>query len=101
MRYAVSRKGEDLMDRAEDIRDEEYEELVEEIASKSPYAKKAASEKKWMTVTEMGDLLGLKKTDRYWLVHKNLFETREIVGQMRVNIASFRSGTQTRSNIIR
>lgn len=89
MRYAVSRKGEDLMDRAEDIRNEEYEELVEEITSKSTYAKKAAPEKKWMTVTEMGNLLGLKKTDRYWLVHKNLFETREIVGQMRVNIASF------------
>ena len=26
-------------------------------------------------VPEMGKLLGLKKTDRYWLVHKNVFES--------------------------
>lgn len=45
--------------------------------------------KKWMTVTEMGNLLGLKKTERYWLVHKNVFETKEIFGRMRVNIESF------------
>ena len=45
--------------------------------------------KKWMTVTEMGNLLGLKKTDRYWLVHKNVFETKELLGKMRVNVASF------------
>lgn len=47
------------------------------------------SVKKWMTVTEMGNLLGLKKTDRYWLVHKNVFETKELLGKMRVNVASF------------
>ena len=45
--------------------------------------------KKWMTVTEMGNLLGLKKTDRYWLVHKNVFETKELFGKMRVNVESF------------
>lgn len=77
------------MRQEEEIQDEEYQILKEKVESQSPYAKKPASEKKWMTVTEMGNLLGLKKTDRYWLVHKNLFETREIVGQMRVNIASF------------
>lgn len=77
------------MRQEEEIQDEEYQILKEKLESQSPYAKKPASEKKWMTVTEMGNLLGLKKTDRYWLVHKNLFETREIVGQMRVNIASF------------
>ena len=36
-----------------------------------------------------GKLLGLKKTDRYWLVHKNVFESKEIAGKMRINIASF------------
>ena len=34
-------------------------------------------------------LLGLKKTDRYWLVHKNVFESKEIAGKIRINIASF------------
>ena len=43
----------------------------------------------WMTVTEMGTLLGLQRTERYWLVHKNLFETKMILGKMRINVASF------------
>ena len=43
----------------------------------------------WMTVTEMGKLLGLQRTERYWLVHKNLFETKMILGKMRINVASF------------
>lgn len=43
----------------------------------------------WMTVTNMGNLLGLKRTERYWLVHKNVFETKMILGKMRVNVASF------------
>ena len=28
-----------------------------------------------MSVDEMGALLGLKKTEQYWLVHKNVFDT--------------------------
>jgi hypothetical protein len=43
----------------------------------------------WMTVTEMGKLLGLQRTERYWLVHKNVFETKMNLGKMRVNVASF------------
>ena len=31
--------------------------------------------KKTMSVREMGALLGLKKVDSYWLVHKNYFKT--------------------------
>ena len=52
--------------------------------------------KKWMTVTEMGNLLGLKKTHRYWLVHKNVFETKELLGKMRVNVASLKNGMPIR-----
>ena len=44
---------------------------------------------KYMTVKEMGDLLGLKKTERYWLIKKNYFQTKIIAGQMRVYIPSF------------
>lgn len=46
-------------------------------------------ERTYMYVREMGDLLGLKKTDRYWLVHKNVFETKTIAGKMWVDICSF------------
>ena len=42
-----------------------------------------------MSVTEMRKMLGLGKTDSYWLVHKNCFETVLINGKMRIVIASF------------
>lgn len=37
----------------------------------------------------MGRMLGLGKTESYWLVHRNHFETTLVQGMMRVNIASF------------
>ncbi len=37
----------------------------------------------------MRKLLGLKKTDSYWLVHKNCFETITVNGKMRIVIDSF------------
>lgn len=42
-----------------------------------------------MSVPEMGKLLGIKKTDSYYLVHKEVFETRIVGGHMRVMIDSF------------
>lgn len=47
------------------------------------------SDRKWMSVKEMGDLLGIRKTDRYWLVHKKVFKTETINGKMWVNVESF------------
>lgn len=45
--------------------------------------------KKSMSVTEMRHLLGIGKTDSYWLVKKNYFETVIIAGKMRVMVDSF------------
>lgn len=42
-----------------------------------------------MSVAEMRKLLGLGKTDSYWLVHKNCFETVLVNGKMRIVIDSF------------
>lgn len=42
-----------------------------------------------MSVTEMRKMLGLGKTDSYWLVHKNCFETILVNGKMRIVIESF------------
>ena len=42
-----------------------------------------------MSVTEMRKMLGLGKTDSYWLVHKNCFETIMVNGKMRIVIESF------------
>lgn len=45
--------------------------------------------KNTMSVPEMRKLLGLKKTESYWLIHRNFFETKLIDGKMRVDIESF------------
>ena len=42
-----------------------------------------------MSVMEMGRSLGLGKTDSYWLIHKEQFETRIVAGKMRVMVESF------------
>ena len=42
-----------------------------------------------MSVPEMRKMLGLGKTDSYWLVHKNCFKTVIVNGRMRVDIESF------------
>lgn len=77
------------MDREKMINTEDYDSLLKEVETNSPYKRLPSPEKKWMSVSEMGELLGLKKTDRYWLIHKNYFETKEFAGKMRINIESF------------
>lgn len=46
-------------------------------------------DKKTMKVSEMRKLLGLKKTESYWLVHKGYFKTFLVCGVMRVDVESF------------
>lgn len=48
-----------------------------------------ARPKTTMSVREMGKLLGLKKVDSYWLVHKEYFDTILVNGRMRIVIESF------------
>lgn len=56
-------------------------------APREPAEKTA--DRQYMSVREMGDLLGLKKTDRYWLLHKGFFETRSVAGKTWIDVASF------------
>lgn len=42
-----------------------------------------------MSVPEMRRMLGLGKTDSYWLVHKQCFETVMVAGKIRIVIDSF------------
>ena len=44
---------------------------------------------KGMSVRTMGNLLGLKKVDSYWLVHKNYFRTTKFMGKLSVDIEDF------------
>lgn len=52
-----------------------------------------------MSVVEMGKLLGLGKTESYWLVKKQYFKTITVGNTMRVMIDSFENGTPISSNI--
>ena len=42
-----------------------------------------------MSVLEMRKLLGLKKTESYWLIHRKFFRTETIGGMMRIDLESF------------
>ena len=60
--------------------EKDYKEALALIEENSPYGLRPTGEKKYMTVPEMGRILGLRKTDRYWLLHKNFFEWENISG---------------------
>ena len=47
--------------------------------------------KKSISIFEMRKILGIGKTDAYWLVNKHLFETVIVCGKMRVMVDSFES----------
>ena len=66
-------------------------QVIKEAATSSDGAasENDRSQAELMSVTEMGQMLGLKKTDRYWLVHKNLFESRIWKGKLWVVRNSF------------
>ena len=42
-----------------------------------------------MSVAEMRKILGIGKTESYWLVQKNYFETIVVYGKMRIVVESF------------
>ena len=65
----------------------EYNETRTEI--KNHRLRKEPALQKTMSVPEMRKLLGLKKTEGYWLVHREFFKTEIIGGMMRVDIESF------------
>ena len=48
-------------------------------------------ERKSMSVPKMGRMLGLSKTESYWLVKKNYFTTIIVGKRMRVMLDSFES----------
>lgn len=62
-------------------------EIRQQIQQRS--AEQKLTQRSTMSVSEMRKLLGIKKTDSYWLVHKNLFKTQIIGGMMRIDLESF------------
>ena len=56
---------------------------------KAPEGSTEKQEPALMSVTELGKILGLKKTERYWLLHKGYFESRVYLGQLWIIRDSF------------
>lgn len=50
---------------------------------------KASQKKETMSVREMREILGIKKTDSYWLIKRQYFKTVIVDGKIRVDIKSF------------
>lgn len=50
---------------------------------------KASQKKETMSVREMREILGIKKTDSYWLIKRHYFKTVIVDGKIRVDIKSF------------
>lgn len=80
-----------------DIKQDKFEEMRRRLDVNSPYGRKPSGKKKYMTVPEMGNLLGLKKTARYWLLKKNYFISKIINDSLVVDIDSFEEWYQNQS----
>ena len=68
---------------------EHYEGWCDETRQTGSYKQKGPEKGELMSVSELGSILGLKKTERYWLVHKNLFETTTFLGKIWIRRDSF------------
>ena len=68
---------------------DELMDQSKEALERCSYSKKESAEGRLMSVAEMGRVLGLKKTERYWLVHKNYFKTQMFLGKIWVVRDSF------------
>lgn len=78
-----------MADKNEDFNlfdDFETEDDEEDLSAKPIFSFKAS---KTMSIMKMGKMLGLHKTDSYWLAHKNFFKIITVAGKMRVDIESF------------
>ena len=71
------------------------------ISEDSPYKRRPTQKRTWMTVPEMGKLLGLKKTDRYWLVHKNVLNQKRLPERYKSILPALKNGTPIRLNTIK
>ena len=76
-------------------------EIISKISEDSPYKRRLTQKRTWMTVPEMGKLLGLKKTDRYWLVHKMFLNQKRLPERYESTLPALKNGTPIRLNIIK
>ena len=80
---------------------DDVEEIISKISEESPYKRRPTQKRTWMTVPEMGKLRGLKKTDRYWLVHKNVLNQKRLPERYESILPALKNGMPIRLNTIK
>ena len=75
-------------------------EIISKISEDSPYKRRPTQKRTWMTVPEMGKLLGLKKTDRYWFI-KMFLNQKRLPERYESTLLALKNGTPIRLNIIK
>ncbi len=68
---------------------EQFVSWSEDTRQAGIYKRQKPDKGELMSVAELGRMLGLKKTEQYWLVHKNLFETTTFLGKIWIRRESF------------
>ena len=87
------------MDEKGKMNTKEYEELIKEVKANSPYKRLSSAKKKWMSVSEMGELLGLKKRIGIGWYIKTFLRRKSLLGKCGSISRALKNGTQIRSNI--
>ena len=66
---------------------DDVEEIISKISEDSPYKRRPTQKRTWVTVPEMGKLLGLKKTDVENLSPSNLLKSPSFsIKMMEINL---------------
>lgn len=86
------------MNREEMINMEDYDSLLKEVETNSPYKRLPSPAKKWMSVSEMGNFWGLRKqTGIGWYI-RIILRRKSLPGKCGSILRALKNGTQIRSN---
>jgi hypothetical protein len=77
---------------------DDVEEIISKISEDSPYKRRPTQKRTWMTVPEMGKLLGLKKTG--WCI-KMFLNLKRLPERYESILPALKNGTPIRLNTIK
>ncbi len=80
---------------------DDVEEIISKISEDSPYKRRPTQKRTWMTVPEMGKLLGLKRQiDTGWCI-KMFLNQKRLPKRYESTLPALKNGTPIRLNIIK
>ncbi|MFR8718866.1 MAG: hypothetical protein ACLVE7_05660 [Coprococcus comes] len=80
---------------------DDVEEIISKISEDSPYKRRPTQKRTWMTVPEMGKLLGLKRQiDTGWCI-KMFLNLKRLLERYESILPALKNGTPIRLNTIK